>query len=352
MRLNHKLSGPDRDPMHRTVRAVLVASAALACVVVSTPAAPLEVAAVPVAVRTPLDASTTPVAARTPVPPTKPDPIAAAVATAAPAGPAQVGIAVLDRSTGKLTLGRLGAVPFLSASVVKLLTAVDVLRRAEVGAGTVSPAQRVLIQRALSASDDAAMGALWQQFGGARTVTEIAGWAHLRDTRAPGPTDQWAETKLSARDVVATYTYVLTTLNPVDRKLILDSLRGASPTGADGFDQSFGLLSPPRRPGVAAKQGWMTVGPAQYLHSTGLIGPGDRYVVAVLTKRPAADGFPAGRAAVSAAVARVLSALTLTPPPAGRPSSRPPAAHAPAPPAPHHVPYPQLRPSSRPPTRP
>lgn len=287
----------------------------------------------------------------------RPDPVAVAVAAATgPPGPAQLGIAVLDRRTGRLALGRLGAVPFLSASVVKLVTAVDVLRRAEVGAGTVSPAQRTLIRRALSSSDDGAMNALWTQFGGSRTVTELAGWAHLLDIRAPAPGAQWAETKLSARDVISTYTYVFASLNPGDRKFVLDSLRAAAPRGADGFDQSFGMLAPPRRPGVAAKQGWMTLGPSMYLHSTGLIGTGDRYVVAVLTKSPMAAGFPGGRAAVTAAVTRVLSALPLTAP-AHPPAARPPTAHAPAAkpplakpplaksparPAPRHVPYPVL----------
>jgi hypothetical protein len=281
----------------------------------------------------------------------KADPVAAAVNAAQGApGPAQVGIAVLDRTTGKLTLGRLAAVPFLSASVVKLVTAVDILRRTEGGAAAVSPAQRALIRQALSASNDGAMTQLWQQFGGPRTVTELSGWAHLRDTRPPVDVARWEETKLSARDVVATYTYVFTALNAADRQFVLDALRAATPRGADGFDQSFGLLAPPRHPGVAAKQGWMKDGPSEYLHSTGLIGPGDRYVVVVLTKRPVADDYPGGRAAVTAAVGRVVSALTLTAPPARAPAkpAPKPSVHPPAPkpaphPAPRHVPYPILR---------
>jgi hypothetical protein len=297
----------------------------------------------PVTSVTPVEGSPAPVAVRTPLPSVvKADPIAAAVtaATGAP-GPAQLGIAVLDRTTGKLALGRLGAVPFLSASVVKLVTSVDILRRTEIGTGTVNPEQRGWIRQALSASDDRAMAKLWNQFGRASTVTEMAGWAHLHDIRPPVDVARWEETKLSARDVVATYTYIFTTLNPADRQFVLDSLRAATPLGADKFDQSFGMLASPRHPGVAAKQGWMKVPPAEYLHSTGLIGPGDRYVVVVLTKRPVADDWDVGRAAVTAAVARVVSALTLTPP-AARPAA-PPVPKPPARPAPHHVPYPVLR---------
>jgi len=39
---------------------------------------------------------------------------------------ANFGVAVLDRTTGQLSMGALGATPFYSASVVKLYTVVDI----------------------------------------------------------------------------------------------------------------------------------------------------------------------------------------------------------------------------------
>ncbi len=254
------------------------------------------------------------------------DPLRAAVAAVDALGDSgrgrtQIGVAVLDRATGRLELGRLGATAFYSASVVKLLTAADLLHRGRTGAITLTAAQRIQIRRALQVSDDAAMSSLWQRFGGPRTVTAVAARAGLRDTRPPGRPAEWEETRISPRDTVALYAHLMTALRPGDRRFVLDALRGAPGRAADGFDQAFGLLAAPRVPGVAAKQGWMVAGTSEYLHSTGLLGPADRYVVAVFTKRPASDGFAAARADVSAATARLVAALGLTG--ASSPTARP-----------------------------
>ncbi|MCU1654847.1 MAG: putative alanine rich lipoprotein LppW [Pseudonocardia sp.] len=243
--------------------------------------------------------------------------IASAVAavdamSAAAAGTLDIGVAVLDRTTGQLNLGSEGSTPFYSASVVKLFTVVDILHRTETGRATLTPAQLTDIQRVLTVSDDNAMNVLWEQFGGPTTVTELVGLAHLQDTRPPANPGEWGETKMSARDVVAVYQYLLTSLNQTNQQTVLTALASAQPTGADGFDQAFGLLRNPRAAGVAAKQGWMVDGASEYLHSTGVLGTGNRYVIAVLTKRPASDGYPAGRADVSGAVGRLTGSLGLS----------------------------------------
>lgn len=224
---------------------------------------------------------------------------------------AEYGVAVLDRHTGKLSLGDEGAIAFYSASVVKLFTVVDILHRTEVGQVTLTAAQRTDIQRALTVSDDRAMDALWKAFGGSSTVTELIGLAGLKDTQAPVPPGEWGLTKVSPRDVVAVYEYALTKLNSKDRSTVLGDLAAAQNVGADGFDQAFGLLQSPRPGGVAAKQGWMTDGPSLYLHSTGVLGPGHRYVIAVLSKQAVGTGYPAGRANVSSATKRLTGALGL-----------------------------------------
>jgi len=232
--------------------------------------------------------------------------------SAAEAGVLDIGVAVLDRQTGQLDLGAEGATQFYSASVVKLYTVVDILHRVETGQATLTAAQQSNIQRALSVSDDNAMNVLWEQFGGPSTVTELIGLARLQDTRPPSDPGEWGETLLSARDVVAVYQYLLTSLDPGHQQLVLSALASAQGTGADGFDQSFGLLRSPRAAGVAAKQGWMIDGPYEYLHSTGVVGSGNRYVIAVLTKRPASNGYAAGRADVSTAVGDLTGPLGLT----------------------------------------
>jgi hypothetical protein len=222
---------------------------------------------------------------------------------------AAYGVAVLDRVSGQLGVGSQGATPLYSASVVKLFTAVAILHGAEVGGPLLTDSQRADIQRALSLSDDNAMNALWEQFGGPKTVTDMIGLANLRDTRPPANPGEWGETLISARDVVAVYQFLLTSMTQADRDTVLGALAGAQDVGADGFDQTFGLLRSPRPLGVAAKQGWMIDGPTLYLHSTGVSGAGARYVIALLSAQPATVGYETGRAYVSAAVAGVVNAL-------------------------------------------
>jgi hypothetical protein len=224
---------------------------------------------------------------------------------------AEYGVAVFDRSTGQLILGEEGAVAFFSASVVKLFTVVDILHRTETGRATLTPAQRTQIQRALSVSDDKAMDSLWNSFGGPRTVSEMVTLAGLRDTRPPDRPGEWGETRLSAQDVLAVYQYALTSLNKQNRDLVVNSLSTAGGAGADGFNQSFGLLRNPRLNGIAAKQGWMIDGSHMYLHSTGAVGPDHRYLIAVLSKQLASVGWAAGRQRLDTAVGALTGSLGL-----------------------------------------
>jgi hypothetical protein len=227
---------------------------------------------------------------------------------------AEYGVAVLDRQTGRLSVGDEGNVAFYSASVVKLFTVVAILHRAQVGTVTLTSAQRASIQRAIEASDDHAMDALWTAFGGPATVREMIALAGLRNTTPPATRGEWGETKLSPRDVVQVYQYIFTGLNQPYRTMLLNYLSHARSTGADGFNQAFGLLASPRPAGVAAKQGWMIDRTHLYLHSTGLAGPDYRYAVAVLSKQPASVGYPTGRERLDTAIGHLTSALGLTTP--------------------------------------
>lgn len=219
------------------------------------------------------------------------------------------GVAVEDRATGRTSVGAAGATPFYAASVVKLYTVVDILHRVETGAVTLTTTDRTDIGRALSYSDDGAEDALWTKFGGAAGVARTIALAGLQDSSPPKDTSQWGETLISARDVVTLYDYVLDSMTPADRDMIMDALRNAQDSGADGFDQAFGLIAAPRPAGVAAKQGWMWIGDDFYLHSTGVLGPDDHYVVAVLSENEASAGSAAARAAVTKAVTDVEKAL-------------------------------------------
>jgi hypothetical protein len=96
---------------------------------------------------------------------------------------------------------------------------------------------------------------------------------------------------------------------PSSRDMIMGALEQAQDTGADGFDQAFGLIAPPRKPDVAAKQGWMWIGSDFWLHSTGVLGADDRYVIAVLSKNPGQPSSAAARTIVTTAVSDAEAAL-------------------------------------------
>ncbi|GAA4704312.1 hypothetical protein GCM10023215_50000 [Pseudonocardia yuanmonensis] len=141
---------------------------------------------------------------------------------------------------------------------------------------------------------------------GARTrAAEHAGIAD-----APGP-------RVSAEDYLQLYDHVLD-LPAADRDLLLGALAAAPAVARDGFAQDFGLLAPGTATGAAAdavaKQGWMCCFSGRYyLHSAGLLGPGERFVVAVLSIQPRAGGWAQARDELDAVASAVGGVLTGAP---------------------------------------
>jgi len=192
-----------------------------------------------------------------------------------------LGVAVLDLTTGQLVSGRNGAKPFYSASLSKLILVVDMLDRRAAGEVAIPDEDLELVDRALTLSDDGAMDVLWTAFDGMDAMGRVAERAGLTATRAPEDPTQWGETEVSADDMVRLYQYVLTELAPTDRDLVVGELSHADRDAADGFDQFFGLLGNGTHDSYA-KQGWMYYFPNDvYLHSAGVVD--GQYAVAVLS---------------------------------------------------------------------
>lgn len=252
-----------------------------------------------------------------PAPPVAPAPDgrpAAAVTAAegAAAASTQLGVAVLDRVTGEMAVGRRGDEPIYTASEAKIVLVVDMLDRRRLEGLAVDDRSLELVARALSRSDDSAMNALWTRFDGAAAAGRVAQRLGLTGTSNPEETGQWGQMEVSASDTVRIWRHVLEEMPAADRDLVMTDLRAATPTGADGFDQSFGLLDPAvRGPRAAvAKQGWMCCFSGQYyLHTAGSIGTDQRYLVAFLTRVPRAGGWPAARRELDGIVAAAAGAL-------------------------------------------
>ncbi|GAA4029662.1 hypothetical protein GCM10022247_63470 [Allokutzneria multivorans] len=193
------------------------------------------------------------------------------------AGRSTVSAQVFDRQSGTSLFEESADRKFRSASLVKLMIAIDALARGSERAGSTRMTQM------LSLSHDDSASALWVAGGGGQIVRRIAERLDL-DAEPPQPDGRWGNTMISARDVVKIYDYVLDELPDADSETIMRALRSAPEIAADGFDQHFGI--PRALDGLpwAIKQGWSAGGGSMELHTTGVIGDDDRFVVVVLTK--------------------------------------------------------------------
>ncbi|WP_243789083.1 serine hydrolase [Saccharopolyspora gloriosae] len=217
-----------------------------------------------------------------------------------------VAVAVLDRETGEVIGGEHADERFGTASLSKLLVAVDVARRHTEGM-PVADADVDLIRRALSISDDAAMNALWDRFDGAGAISRLAVRYGLTRTRPPEVPGNWGGTETSARDV-ATVLAQIPTLPAAERDLLLGPLDAAPRTAAEGFDQGYGLKDSTRP--VAVKAGWMCCDDGRRtVHSAGLIGPDRRYAVALLSTQPTSKSYSEASEVVTEAAEPLLDNL-------------------------------------------
>jgi hypothetical protein len=235
-------------------------------------------------------------------------------ASAAPTGST---IAVLDRRTSEIAVGQGGTSGVFSASLSKLVLAVDVFDRKQAEGLSVTDVDLGLVRRALGPSDDAAMSALWSRFDGPGVASRISARLGLTGTASPGDPSQWGEMVVTASDLLHLWEHLLDELPAADRDLLVSAMAAAPARATDRFDQAYGLLAPGSPVEVgAAKQGWMCcIGGQNHMHSVGVVGPDDRFVLAVLTTTPAARGVATARDLVDRMVAAATGALV--PPSAG-----------------------------------
>lgn len=217
-----------------------------------------------------------------------------------------LGLEVFDRDSGNPVVTVAPDRQFYSASVVKLLIAVD---RVVAAGGAALPAdQQQQVHDMLANSDDDIADALWEQDGGPAIVTRMAGELGLPGTVPPDDPTQWGNTLITAQDVVTIYRYITDRLPEPGRGLVLSALSDVKPQAADGFDQDFGI--PDGIPGVprAVKQGWMSAVSEDILHTTGLVGPDARYVIVLLTSQSTDGSWSTATQALTGGIA-VLAPL-------------------------------------------
>jgi hypothetical protein len=216
---------------------------------------------------------------------------------------ATLSIGFLDRVTGSY-MGSGDRDPIETASVVKLFIADDLLFRSSRGEFALGDDARALIAPMLSSSDDSAAQVLWDTAGGSDVVTRVAARYGLPAT-TPSADGIWWNTRTTAADLVQYYDAVLDGnggLAAPDRATIVGDLEAYTEDGADGYPQTFGI---PRalsgEPVRGIKQGWMCCVDGRWIHlSTGFVGEGERYVVAVLSREDPWYGSDGGSADTTA----------------------------------------------------
>ena len=256
---------------------------------------------------------------------------AAAASVQVPAG-VTAGVAVFDRQAGVFTEELNTSTKFRSASIVKLLMALDYLWNRGPDY-VVPPGDRAWLEPMLRSSKDGPANTYWSDNGGPAIVTRMAraDRLNLQDTTPPpaGYEGFWGYSAISARDTVKIYRYLLDTAPAPVRDFIMGNLRQSTRCASDSFDQHFGIAGAFQKP-WAVKQGWSggtafeagtctpaggtptatasatsrTTAPAVLpaaaadvnlslpaLHSTGTVGAGDRNIVAVYTLHQAGTSY-------------------------------------------------------------
>ncbi|MBH1938777.1 hypothetical protein I5Q34_31725 [Streptomyces sp. AV19] len=218
-----------------------------------------------------------------------------------------------DRDSGTFTERLAPDARFRSASVVKLLIALDHLwDRGPVD--VLPPDDRTRLGAMLASSDDSAAGHFWERNGGTGVITRMVSRLGLTGTSGPPPgfPGYWGFSAITAADTVRVWCHLLDEAPAPLREAVLGPLRRATRHGTDGYDQSFGIPSAFARP-WAVKQGWSGFPPPARprgaggevdldrpaLHTTGTVGADDRAVVAVFTLHPPGTGYAEAGARVT-----------------------------------------------------
>lgn len=228
------------------------------------------------------------------------------VAQIAAAAGGTVAVTVLDADGGTVLASADASTPVYTASLVKLLVVHQLLLQAEAGDLVLDADDRQLMQDAIEASDDDAMNQLWVEFDGDALVGSAVETFGLTGTAPPAEAGQWGQTTTTAADVATVLASYPDTLDDTDAALLTGWLRSTTATAADGFDQTFGVVS--LGDGVAAKQGWMCcLEDTRWLHSAGVLADGT--VVVLLGTFPESTSWAEAAQALDAATTAVTRAV-------------------------------------------
>lgn len=218
------------------------------------------------------------------VPPT-PESVAAATAITEGA-PGWGSWTLRDRLTGRTTGGPRRSELTNTESLIKVWLAGELLRAAaEDGRAEPLPWQRTQVKRMIRHSSDSVAESVYQRFGSDTSIRRLIRECDLLDTELGTP-GYWARTQMSSRDAVRMLECVLLSdriLPATMRQYLLSEMRRVDRADAFGIQDAY-----PAGPGVriAVKNGWTANSPTGKwnLNCTGIWGPDQRWVLAVMTR--------------------------------------------------------------------
>jgi hypothetical protein len=200
-------------------------------------------------------------------------------------------VIVLDRGNGRVVAQVDPTLALPSMSLVKLFIAVDLLDRVG-GPDRLDPATAQTLWRMITVSDDDAASRLWIDGGDGAVVQRIAKRFGLSDVLAPANPGMWGDTTVTAADVATFLRAALA--DPAAGPWLAHAMRSAADTGADGFDQSFGMNAVT---GSGSKQGWgCCLRGVRSLDSAGFT---DARIVVVLSEAARSTGYAPMREALT-----------------------------------------------------
>ena len=214
----------------------------------------------------------------------------------------QFSLVVFDRETSQVVASHNPSTAYPAESVVKLLIAVTALQ---------SGADQSIVAQMLMRSDDEIADQLWTKYGELTIVLRAMKLMNLTDTVPPDDPGRWGDTQTTATDLVKVYRYIFDQATLDVRAVILKSLSGATEYAADGFDQYFGIPDAAGSTTWAVKQGWACCKPDRVLHTTGMVGDQQRYIVVALSSHDASTTWDQASGELTRAMQSLLGSLHL-----------------------------------------
>lgn len=213
--------------------------------------------------------------------------------------PGTTGYVVRDRVTGGIYRNGNADNMFWTASTIKLAIAEDLLNRARVGAITLGPDDRALMESMLATSNDNAADILWNKYAGLdRMAFQNAFRANGMNSLVPLPPvttieqmklfPDWGFQQCSPNDLDALMDNVLTRMHPDDRAYLVDRMRRVD------TNQHWGVWGAGAAMQPGLKNGWSDELGGWVVNSVGFAGPGERYTLAIMSEQGSEGGYASG----------------------------------------------------------